>query len=572
MPPTTSGGLNPAQRAAGLRTAVSTEQDVVVIGGGVTGAGCALDAVTRGLRVVLVEAGDLALGTSSRSGKIFHGGLRYLEQYNFSLVAHAIAERDLQVRTLCPHLTQPEPFLYPLTRHWERPYAGAGITLYDVFGLKGRAVPKQRHFTRRGLVKHVPSIDPRVVTGGIQYYDVRMDDARHTMTVARSAAALGAHIITRAPVVDFLRAGPRITGVIVADELTGERHEIRAKVVVNAAGAWSSDLQQKAGVHSFDVQPSKGVHLLLRKSAIDSDTGILARASDSVIIARRWWDYWLVGTTDTPWDWERGTPVPEKQDIDYLLTELNRFLSRKVGPQDILGVYAGVRPLLKPVGDDSDATSALSRDHSIMPGPDGLVTIVGGKYTTYRLMAQDTLDGIVKSGVLGRHVPASLTRTTALIGAYGWAALRNRVPNLAADLNLTEPDVRRLLSRYGSLIRDVIAVGSADPSLTEPRPDWAGYLPAELLYAVTAEGALSLSDVMTRRTHLAIELPDGGRAAADDIARLIRPTLGWSEQETENQVASYLAEVDADRAALDAIRGQVPTPAQTGSPLTGGTR
>ncbi len=556
---TASGRLNPDQRSAGLASATAAEQDVVVIGGGVTGAGCALDAATRGLKVVLVEAGDLALGTSSRSGKIFHGGLRYLEQYNFSLVAHAIAERDLQVRTLCPHLTQPEPFLYPLTKHWERPYAGAGITLYDIFGLKGRAVPKQKHFTRRALVRHVPSIDPRVVTGGIQYYDVRMDDARHTMTVARTAAALGAHVITRARAIDFLRSGERITGVVVADELTGERHEIRARVVINAAGAWSSELQQLAGLHSFDVQPSKGVHLLLRRSAIDSDTGILARASDSVIIARRWWNYWLVGTTDTPWDWERGTPVPEKQDIEYLLRELNRFLSRKVSVDDVLGVYAGVRPLLKPVGDDADATSALSRDHSIVPGPNGLVTIVGGKYTTYRLMAQDTLDSVVASGALGPDVPASVTKRTPLVGAAGWAALRNRVPNLSADLGVTQDDVQRLLSRYGNLIHDVIAAGAADPTLLRPRADWAGYLPAELIYAATAEGALSLSDVMTRRTHLAIELPDGGRAAAADIARLIGGSLGWSEQQAQDQVDSYLAEVAADRAALDAIRDRITT-------------
>lgn len=554
---TVSGRLNPDQRRAGLAAAVAAEQDVVVVGGGVTGAGCALDAVTRGLNVVLVEAGDLALGTSSRSGKIFHGGLRYLEQYNFSLVAHAIAERDLQVRTLCPHLTQPEPFLYPLTKHWERPYATAGITLYDIFGLKGRAVPRQKHFTRRGLARHAPSIDPQVVTGGIQFYDVRMDDARHTMMVARTAAALGAHVITRSRVTDFLRSGDRIAGVVVTDGLTGERHEIRAKVVVNAAGAWSSELQQQAGAHTFDVQPSKGVHLLLRRSAIDSDTGILARASDSVIIARRWWNYWLVGTTDTPWDWTRGTPVPEKQDIQYLLKELNRFLNRKVGVGDILGVYAGVRPLLKPVGDDADATSALSRDHSIVPGPDGLVTIVGGKYTTYRLMAQDTLDRVVTSGALGPQVPPSLTKRTPLVGAAGWAALRNRVPRLAADLGLAEHDVERLLSRYGSLVHEVIAAAADDPARLRPRADWAGYLPAELLYAVTAEGALSLSDVLTRRTHLAIELPDGGRAAAADIARLIAPALGWSDQQTRMQVESYLAEVDADRAALDAIGDHV---------------
>ncbi|MET0864024.1 MAG: glycerol-3-phosphate dehydrogenase/oxidase, partial [Nakamurella sp.] len=504
--------LNPVQRANSIQTASSGMNDVLVIGAGVTGAGCALDAATRGLRVVLVEAGDIAIGTSSRSGKIFHGGLRYLEQYNFGLVAHAIVERDLQVKTLCPHLTQPEPFLYPLTKRWERPYAGAGILLYDIFGLKGRGVPRHKHLTRQGVRRHAPSVDPEVVTGGIQYYDVRMDDARHTLTVVRTAAALGAQVITRAPVTEVLKSGDRVTGVVVTDSRTGERHKIQARVVINAAGAWASDLQQLAGRHTFDVQPSKGVHLLLRKEAIDSDTGILARATDSVIIARRWWDYWLVGTTDSPWDGDRGTPVPEVDDVEYLLRELNHFLRRKVQPSDVLGVYAGVRPLLKAVGADADATSALSRDHSVIPGPDGLVTIVGGKYTTYRLMAEDAIDSA--GTFLGGQVPRSLTRTTPLLGAAGWAAVHRRVLALTAQYGLPATQVERLLSRYGNQLPAVLAIGERDRSLIAPRPDWAGYLPAELVYAVTAEGALDLADVLARRTHLSIELADGAVTAA----------------------------------------------------------
>ncbi len=545
--------LNQTQRANSLRVAVESEQDVLVIGAGVTGAGCALDAAARGLSVALVEAGDIAIGTSSRSGKIFHGGLRYLEQYNFSLVAHAIVERDLQVKTLCPHLTRPEPFLYPLAKHWERPYAGAGIMLYDIFGLRGRGVPFHKHFTKRSIMKHAPSIDPSVITGGIQYYDVRMDDARHTMAVVRTAAAYGAQITTRAPVVDFVKSGNRVTGAVITDSLTGERYEIRAKVVINAAGPWADDIQQLAGAHTFQVMPSKGVHLLVRKEAIDSDTGILARASDSVIIARKWWDYWLVGTTDTPWEGDKGAPVPEVADIEYLLRELNHFLRKKVQPSDVLGVFAGVRPLLKPVGQDGDTTSALSRDHSIVPGPDGLITIVGGKYTTYRLMAEDTIDAAVKTTDFGRDVPKSPTKRTPLLGAAGWAALVNRVTALASKFLLSGDQVERLLSRYGSTITEVLSDGAADPQLIVPRYDWAGYLPAELLYAVRHEGALTLSDVMVRRTHLAIELPDGGEAAASEIAALLAPAAGWDLTRTDREVTDYRAEVAADRRALQAV-------------------
>jgi glycerol-3-phosphate dehydrogenase len=545
--------LNRAQRARALAAATGGRHDVLVIGAGVTGAGCALDAATRGLSVVLVEAGDIAIGTSSRSGKIFHGGLRYLEQYNFALVAHAIVERDLQVTTLSPHLTRPEPFLYPLSRHWERAYAGAGILLYDLFGLRGRGVPRHKHLTRGGVVRHAPSMDPDVVTGGIQYYDVRMDDARHTLTVARTAAGFGVQVITGAPVVDIVKTGDRVVGAVVTDGAGGRRHEIRATVVINAAGAWAADLQQMAGRHTFDVQPSKGVHLLLRGDAIDSDTGILARATDSVIIARRWWDYWLVGTTDTPWAGDRGSPRPQVADVQYLLCELNHFLRRKVRPGDVLGVYAGVRPLLRPVGTDADATSELSRDHSVIPGPDGLITIVGGKYTTYRLMAQDTVDAAVKTGLLG-DVPPSLTRTTPLLGATGWAALRTRSGALAREHGLTEDQVERLLSRYGSRIHDVLAVGADDRSLISPRHDWAGYLPAELIHAVTAEGARTLADVMMRRTHLAIELPDGGHAAAPAVAELVAGPFGWDDTEAAAQVAAYREAVAADRDALEKVR------------------
>jgi glycerol-3-phosphate dehydrogenase len=548
--------LDPAGRPRRLTAATTGTVDVLVIGAGVTGAGCALDAASRGLSVVVLEADDIATGTSSRSGKTFHGGLRYLEQLNFGLVHHAIVERDLMVRTVAPYISRPVPFLYPLTKHWERPYAGAGILLYDIFGLRGKAVPRQRHFTRRGAVREAPSLDGTTVTGGIQYYDVLMDDARHTMAVLRTAAAYGAQVLTKAKVVDYVRTGDRITGAVFVDRLTGERHEVSAKVVVNAAGVWSNELQQLAGANSFSVAPAKGVHLVLRNEAIDSRTAILARASDSIIIARPWLGHWLVGTTDTPWDGSKGAPVAEVADIEYLLRELNRYLKKKVSVDDVLGVFAGLRPLLKPVDKDGETTSALSRDHSIIPGPPGLVTIVGGKYTTYRLMAADTIDAAIAVAGL-RRVPKSPTATVPLVGAAGYSALRNRFPALAGEYRLPQSQIERLAFRYGSLLQEVLALGADRPELAVPKPEWGDYLPAELLYAVQAEGALTLTDVLVRRTHLAIELPDGGRSVAADIAALIAPLLGWDETETARQVSDYLAEVTADRAALEALRAGV---------------
>ncbi|NDY92927.1 glycerol-3-phosphate dehydrogenase/oxidase [Ideonella livida] len=556
-----ASALNPAQRQRDLARAQDSVADVLVIGAGVTGAGAALDAAARGLKVVLVEAGDVATGTSSRSGKTFHGGLRYLEQLNFRLVAHAIAERDLMLHTLCPHIAWPEAFVFPLGAAWERLYVGAGVTLYDLFGLRHRAVPRQRHFSRRGLKAHFPSIDDTRAAGGIQYYDALMDEARHTLAVARTAAGLGAAVISGAPVVDFLKAADgAVQGVVVRDADTGQRHTLRARAVINAGGVWADELQRLAGASTFRVQPAKGVHLLLRGEAIDAQAGILARADDSVIIARRWYGQWLVGTTDTPWDRDKGRPVAEAADVRYLLDNLNRYLSRKVTLDDVLGTFAGLRPLLKPV-EGQGTTSALSRDHAVLPGPVGLTTIVGGKYTTYRRMAED----VVNAALAGPGAPPAArpcpTAQLPLLGATAWASLRDEAPRLARTLDLPEPTVRLLLGRHGDQLAAVLAHAAEQPALARPLPGAPRVLGAEVCHAVAAEGARSLEDVMVRRLHLAWELPDGGDAVAPQVAALIAPLLGWSAEQTAAQVADYRAFVAGERAALAALRAEASRPA-----------
>ncbi len=539
--------LNPTQRGLDLAEATRNTADVLVIGAGVTGAGAALDAAARGLSVVLVDAGDIAIGTSSRSGKTFHGGLRYLEQLNFKLVAHAIEERDLMVKILCPHIARPESFLYPLTHTWwERPYVGAGVLLYDIFGLKGGAVPRQRHFSRAALKRHVPSIDTGRVVGGIQYYDALMDDARHTLAVVRTAAGRGAKVITRAPLVDFIKDGERVVGIVVEDNFTGQRHRLAARAVISATGVWADKIQQLAGANTFAVQPAKGVHILLRSEALQSDTGILARATDSVIIARRWYGYWLVGTTDTPWSGNKSAPVAEAADIDYLLDNLNVYLERKVSRADVLGTFAGLRPLLKSVG-AVDSTSSLLRDHAVIEGPLGLTTIVGGKYTTYRRMAADAVDAAVRP--LGVTTP-STTATLPLIGAVNWSAVRDSASELARRFGMSVADAGRMLQRHGDRVCSLSALVQADPTLGVPVPGAPQYLVAELVHAVVAEGAQTLTDVMTRRTHLSIELADGARALAPFVANHIAPYLGWSGGETDRQIAAYGEFIAAERAAL----------------------
>jgi len=549
-----STALNPTQRTRDLAAAVAEPADVLVIGAGVTGAGAALDAAARGLRVTLVEAGDIACGTSSRSGKTFHGGLRYLEQLNFRLVADAIAERDLMLRTICPHIAWPAAFVYPLTRSWERPYVGAGVALYDLFGRKDRTVPRHRHLGRAALKQYMPALDTDTVMGGVEYYDALMDDARHTLAVVRTAAGLGARVITAAPVVAFIRnAQGRIGGVEVCDQDTGTRHALHARAVINAGGIWADELQVMAGgTRSFRVQAAKGVHLLLPGSAIDARAGLLARASDSVVIARRWYDYWLVGTTDTPWNQAKGQPLAERADITYLLDNLNRYLAKKIHVCDVLGVYAGLRPLLTPVEEGTQAaTSALLRDHVVIDGPSGLTTVVGGKYTTYRRMANDAVDAALKSLSITKP---STTATLALLGAQRWAQVREQSAAIAQANQISEITVRGMLTRHGDGIDDVLALARADPCLAAPLPELPRYLLAEIPYAVQAEGARTLYDVLARRLHLALELPDGGAAFAPQAAELLAPTLGWSAQQCAEQVQTYRATIAAERAALQELQ------------------
>lgn len=576
MPEFDRTALHPRQRDAALHAAIARVHDVLVIGAGATGAGCALDAAARGLSTVVLEAGDLAAGTSSRSGKTFHGGLRYLEQLNFGLVDTALHERNLMVSTLAPYLTQPEPFLFPLTRRHERAYLGAGIGLYDAMTLRRRptsvsgsrsrrgtrdmhnAVAHHRHYSRAGTLRVAPALDAERVRGGVQYYDVRVDDARHTMTLTRTASGLGAQVIRSASVVDFLRAGDRVCGVVARDELTGALFEVRARVVISASGIWAGELQKLAGAQTFRVTPAKGVHLIFAKDAFDSTTGIFARAEDSVIIIRKWWNYWMLGTTDTPYTGDLRTPRAEAEDVDYLLRNINVYLARKLTRADIVGTFAGLRPLIAPIDDDPGVTSALSRDHAVLPGPPGLISVVGGKYTTYRRMAADAVNAAVaelgateSAGTeRGATVPASRTASLPVVGTAGWESARDRAGSIATEFGVSVADVVRLVSRYGGLSEQVLEPARADPSLARPLPGAPGYLGVEYLYAVTHEGAMTLEDVLWHRTRVSFETADGGIEVASAVAALVGPVLGWTAAECDVQVARYTDWIAQERAAL----------------------
>src|SRR5690606_21387434 len=420
--------LGPAEREAALDRMARETFDIVVVGGGVTGAGVALDAVTRGLSVALVEQRDFAAGTSSRSSKLFHGGLRYLEQLELGLVTEALHERNLMLNRLCPHLARPVTFLYPLThRVWERAYVGAGIALYDVLAAFGaNPLPRHRHLSKRAARRRVPSLRDDVLTGAIASSAAQVDDARHTMSLVRTAHHHGAAVAASVQVVDLLREDGRVTGVRARDVETGDEVDIRAHQTVNATGVWTDEIQDMAGGATLRVRASKGVHLVVPRDRIDAGAGLICRTPTSVLFVIPWGGFWLVGTTDTDWNLDLARPAASAADLDYLLGQANRWLRPALTHADIVGVYAGLRPLLH---GESDTTSKLSREHAVTPVTPGLLSVAGGKYTTYRVMAADAVDAAVAA--MGIDAPASCTESVPLVGATGYQAMRNRRAQLA---------------------------------------------------------------------------------------------------------------------------------------------
>ena len=530
-------------RRAALRRFREETFDLLIIGGGITGAAVARDAATRGLKVAVVERKDFAYGTSSRSSKLFHGGLRYLEQMNFVLVREALKERELMLTRLAPHLVKPVKFLYPLKhRIWERPYVTAGLTLYDRMG-GARSVPGHRQLTRTMARRIVPALRKDALTGALLYYDAQADDARHTMMVARTAASYGATVLTSAKVDELLRAGERVVGARVTDVETGESHEVSARVVINCTGVWTDDVQEMAGGRGrFRVRASKGVHIVVPRDRINAEAGMILRTEKSVLFVIPWGTHWIIGTTDTEWELDRAHPAASRADIDYILEHINTVLTTPLTHDDIEGVYAGLRPLL---AGESEATSNLSREHAVARPQPGLISIAGGKYTTYRVMAADAVDAARAD--LSAHVPDSVTDHIPLVGAEGYQALTNQVELIARNRELPTWRITHLLDRYGALMQEVLGLADEDPSLLEPLPGAEEYLKVELVYAASHEGALHLDDLLSRRTRISIEAHDRGVDCADDAARLVAPVLGWDERRVEDEVAAYRARVAAER-------------------------
>jgi len=543
--------LGPDQRESAISQLGTEQFDILVIGGGVNGVGAALDAAARGLKVALIEAQDIAAGTSSRSSKLIHGGLRYLEQYDFKLVREALHERELMVSTLCPHLVKPVGFLFPLTEKLkERTYVGAGLALYDALRGFQRALPWHKHLSQKQINEIAPSLRHDLVTGAIKYFDAQVDDARHTMAVARTAARHGAIIATQVSAESLIREGKRVVGVNALDLASGKKIAIKASATVMCAGVWSDQLHERFELTpGYNVTMSKGVHIVVPGSAIKSDAGIIIKTPVSVLFLIPWGDKWIVGTTDTPYEGDRAEPFATREDVQYLLDQANRVLKPKLRVKEIIGVYAGLRPLV--ANKKSATTTKLSREHTVDRPAPGFVSIAGGKYTTYRVMAEDVIDRAVLE--LRRVTKDSVTEKLPLVGADGYFALEQQTERIAQDTGLAVETVTHLLNRYGSLISEILVIIKDQPKLAKRLDSELPYIKAEIIYAASHEGAQSVDDVISRRTRLSFEATNHAVHLAEEVATLIAPVLGWSAKDRKASIAQYLELVEREKAALDEL-------------------
>ena len=532
------------QRDLMVRRLEQESFDVLIVGGGITGAGAALDATTRGLRTALIERDDLASGTSSKSSKLVHGGLRYLKD-DPRLVYEALRERQ-RLRKNAPHLVQVMPFMIPIltkdgvvSRKIARAM-GSLMWMYDLTG--GWRIGKfHKRLRAPAALAHMPTMHEQRLASAYLYYDAAADDARLVLTIARTAAAHGAAVANRCTLVQLTKGADGVVdGAIV--EADGRRFPVRAKVVVNAAGVWADDVRAlDEGTHPDSIRPAKGVHITVPWSKVRNDIAVvipIPKDKRSLFVVP-WgalpdgtFEHTYVGTTDTDYDGPLTDPQCTKDDIDYVLRALNASVSTGVTAADITGVWAGLRPLVK--AGASGRTADLSRHHSLYISPDGLVSITGGKLTTYREMAHDTIDAVVvRLGVKAR----CRTRNLPLLGAKGFRA--QPAGSAAAHLD----------GRYGALAGEVQRLVATDAHLGRPLVPGLPYLRAEAVYAVRAEMAITLDDVLTRRTRARLLDRAATVAAAPAAAALLAPELGWDAAETQRQIAHFLALCAAEDAA-----------------------
>ena len=524
------------RRRAALEALASEPFDVLVIGGGIVGCGTLLDATSRGLRAALVEREDIAVGTSSRSSRLIHGGLRYLEQFRIHLVREALAERRRLLR-LAPHLVRLEPLLFPLYGRpvLNRAFYEAGLTLYDVLGARHDG-GWHRHLSVAETIERTPALRRSGLRGGLLFHDAVEDDARFALAVARTAEGAGATIATRAPAERLLERDGRVVGAAVRDTMSNETFEVRARVVIEATGVWAADPSSPLAGGMTKIVPSRGAHLVVRRDRIPSATGLTIRVPGKVVFLVPWPGHWLIGTTDAPYEGPIDRPPAATDEVDELLAAVNRTLDVDLTRADVVGTYAGLRPLVAPSG---GSTLTASREHRVAVEPNGLVRIGGGKYTTYRVMARDAVDAAIRRvGDDPRERPTG-TATLALVGAAERSALDSLATALAAEHGLSASVATRLVDRHGTEATAVTALGAAE-GLLAPLGPGIDHLEAEVAWAARHEHAMALDDVLARRLRLVHELPDRGESVAGRVAELLGGELGWDDRRRDRERSDFL--------------------------------
>ena len=531
--------------------------DVLVVGGGITGAGVALDAAARGLRTALVERDDFASGTSSKSSKLVHGGLRYLQNGDVRLVYEALHERQRLLHN-APHLVKVLPFLIPvftgkggiIPKQVARAL-GSAMWMYDLTG--GLRIGKvHRRLTRQAARAHMPTLADRLAWAYL-YYDAQTDDARLTLALARTAALdFGATVVNHAAVTGLRKEGDRVTGAFVdtgpggSDAGAGGPVEVAARVVVNATGVWADDLRAlDEGAHPGSIRPAKGIHITVPWHKVRNDIAAVVpvpKDRRSVFVVPWPGDdgtvggpgsVTYIGTTDTDYGGDVDDPQCTPEDVAYLLDAINHSVVEPLDESDVLGTWAGLRPLVNDAG--SGRTADMSRRHRVLVSAGGMITVIGGKLTTYREMAEDAVDAAIQlaDDAFPRRARRRRTRRLQLRGADGWEQAAD------ADLHLGE--------RYGGESGVIAAMIDADPSLGEPLVAGLPYRRAEAVYAARYEMATTLDDVLSRRTRARLRNRDAAAAAAADVAELIGDELGWSADDRRRQVTAYRVSSEHER-------------------------
>lgn len=544
--------LAAAERTRHLAQLGDERFDVLVIGGGITGAGVALDAAARGYRVALVEKADFAGGTSSKSTKLVHGGIRYLPEFDFGLVHEALTERGILLR-IAPFLVRPVGFVLPIYQGDRHPVGmpfttpggvglgfllNMGLWFYD--RLAGRRnMRRHRHLNRAHVLELAPGLAAEGLREGFVYYDGQTNDARLTIALIRTAVRHAVVAANYTQVTAFLVDNGRVCGAHIRDQFSGQQLEVRARHIVNATGIFSEEVETLLGESpQAHIEPSKGVHLVFsREDVCIGDHAIVLPETDDrrLLFLVPWQSRVLFGTTDSG-SGDLSRPLTTRADIAYLMNHLNRYLATDLSEKHIISTYAGYRPLVRPGRDTHHSPARLSRTHALLVGPSGLITIVGGKLTTYRRMAQDTVDVLSRRD--GR-TPVHPTQRLLLCDSVGWPSVQQQIGDQGAALGLVPAVLRHLGWAYGAGALRVLQLIADDPTLGQPLVADLPYVRAEVLHACREELALTPSDILARRTSIALEDRQRGLSCLEEVAALMAEELGWTSAYTGRMVEEY---------------------------------